>query len=103
MGPKSALQKHALADLNLAVQYLLKPHTLACDNSRFMNFILADMMPSIQDFLMLLIIPLLEYIIYPHLQKNMNITIYVQYKRYIARTVFLDQSSSLLTLIVPFL
>ena len=33
------------------------------------------MMPSIEDFLMLLVIPLLEYIVYPHLQSSMRITI----------------------------
>ena len=35
----------------------------------------ADMMPSVEDFLMLLVISLLEYVIYPHLQSSMKIKI----------------------------
>ena len=37
--------------------------------------IIIDMMPSVEDALVLLVIPLLDYIVYPHLKRTMRITI----------------------------
>ena len=36
---------------------------------------LADLMPSINDFLVVLIIPALDYLVYPHLERSMGIKI----------------------------
>ena len=35
----------------------------------------ADLMPSINDLLVILIIPLLDYIVYPHIEHSMGIKV----------------------------
>ena len=32
----------------------------------------ADLMPSINDFMVIVIIPMLDYVVYPHLEKTMG-------------------------------
>ena len=36
------------------------------------NFAISDLMPSVNDFMVILIIPMLDYLIYPHLEKTMG-------------------------------
>ena len=39
-----------------------------------------DLMPSINDFLVVVIIPFMEYVVYPHLERTMNIKIQALHK-----------------------
>ncbi len=40
-----------------------------------MHVCTVDLMPSVNDFLVLFIIPVLDYIVYPHLEKTMGVKI----------------------------
>ena len=40
----------------------------------------ADLMPSIEDVMVLLLVPVLEYLIYPHLRRSMGLKIKLIHK-----------------------
>ena len=67
---KVGIQNYFSYNIVVGPVYNLVNLSLQC-----VNFTLTDMMPSVEDFLMLLVIPLLEYVIHPHLQRSMKIKI----------------------------
>ena len=46
----------------------------------------ADLMPSIEDVMVLLLVPVLEYLIYPHLRRSMGLKIKLIHK--VIATIF---------------